>query len=97
MKHVRSVRDRESRSTRRIEAFLQRQNGQEVWALVTNISNRGCQLKPAVVLAVDELVRINLPRVGSIAATIRWVLNESAGAEFIPHSDVWEEVSRSSG
>jgi hypothetical protein len=96
MKHVRSVRDRESRSTRRVEAFLQRQDGREIRALVTNISKRGCQLKPEEVLAVNELVRIDVPRLGSIAATILWMSNESAGAEFIPQSDVWEEVSRSS-
>jgi hypothetical protein len=43
-------------------------------------------------LAVDELVRIEVPRLGSVAATIRWASNGKAGAEFIPQSDVWEEV-----
>lgn len=95
MNYVRSLRDREGRSTRRVEAFLHRQDGREIRTLVTNISNRGCQLKPQGLLVVDELVRIEIPRVGSVAATIRWMSDGSAGAEFLPHSDVWEEIPRS--
>lgn len=91
MEILRLLSDRESRSTRRIEAFLCRQDGHEIRALVTNISRRGCQLKPQELLAVDELVRIEFPRVGSVAAKIRWMSDERAGAEFIPDSDVWEE------
>jgi hypothetical protein len=90
MKILRCLSERESRSTRRIEAFLCRQDGHEIRALVTNISRRGCQLKPHQQLAVDELVRIDFPRVGSVAAKIRWMSDGSAGAEFIPDSDIWE-------
>jgi hypothetical protein len=85
--------DRESRSTRRIEAFLQRPDGQEIRAILTNVSSRGCELKPQQILAVDELVRIEIPRAGSFAARIRWIDEGRAGAEFIPQSDVWEEVA----
>lgn len=92
MTAVRPIKDRESRSTRRIEAYLRRQDGRETRAMLTNISNRGCQLRPHEILEVDEMVRIELPRVGSVAATIRWMDNGSAGAEFIPQSDIWEEI-----
>lgn len=67
----RSFKDRESRSSQRVDVFLQRQDGREIRTLVTNISNRGCQLRPQELLMVDELVRIEVPRVGSVAATIR--------------------------
>lgn len=96
MDKLRALRHRESRSTRRVEAFLRRQDGREIRTLVTNISNCGCQIKLQEVLAVDELVRIEIPRLGSIAASIRWMADGMAGAEFIVHSDVWEEVRDSS-
>lgn len=92
MNCVRSLMDRESRSKRRIEAFLHRQDGREMKAMVTNVSARGCELRPQERLAVDELVRIEVPRLGSVAATIRWTSDENAGAEFVPQSDIWEEV-----
>ena len=92
MQGVASPRDRESRSTRRIEAFVHRQNGREIGAFVTNVSNCGCQLKPRESLEIDEFVRIEIPRVGSVAARIRWTSNGNSGAEFIPQSDIWEEV-----
>ena len=75
---------RESRSKRRVEAFVHRQDGREIKALVTNISNRACELRPQELLSVDERIRIEIPRLGSIAAAIRWISDEHAGAEFLP-------------
>ena len=95
MDSVRSTVDRESRSIRRIEAFLYRQDGREMKAMLTNVSKRGCEIRPQHLLAIDELVRIEVPRLGSFAATIRWMTDGRAGAEFIPQSDIWEEVSES--
>ena len=95
MTGVRSLKDRESRSTRRIEAYLYRQDGREMRALVTNVSKRGCQLRSREVLAVDELIRIEVPRIGSFAATIRWAADYDAGAEFVPQSDIWKETGTS--
>lgn len=94
MKSPWSIKGRESRSKRRIEAFVHRQNGRELRVLVTNISRSGCGLRPSNELAADELVRIEIPRVGSFAAEIRWTSAEFAGARFIPQSDVWEEAAR---
>lgn len=85
---------RESRSTRRIEVFLRKQDGRELRTLVTNISNRGCRLNANGVLSVDELVQLKIPRVGSVTATIRWVSKDEAGVEFIPGSDFWEAVTK---
>jgi hypothetical protein len=48
--------ERESRSTRRVEVFVHRQDGQEIAAILTNISNHGCQFKSAAALALDEFV-----------------------------------------
>jgi hypothetical protein len=91
MKDVASSSDRESRSLRNVEAFLHRQDGQETKAVVVNISARGCKLSTGELLAVDELVRLEVPRLGSVVAAIRWVSRGSAGAEFIPHSEMWED------
>jgi len=91
MKNLQSQTDRESRSTRRVEAILRRQDGREIGTLITNISNRGCRLNAKVTLTVDELIRIDVPRAGSVAATIRWISDGEAGAEFIPGSDVWRK------
>lgn len=93
MEDIQFRKIRESRSTRRIEAFLHSPRGQEIRAIVTNISNRGCRLKAKGPLSIDELVRIEVPRVGSVAATIRWVSNGEVGIEFIPDSDIWDEAS----
>jgi hypothetical protein len=95
MKKVPHPATRESRSTRRIEAYLRRQDGRGMRAILTNISSRGCGLKAGQALAIDELVRIEVPRAGSVAATIRWTAEGEAGAEFLPESDVWEEAPNS--
>ena len=86
--------DRESRFRRRLQLFVYRQDGREIKTRLINISGRGCQLAPAEPLSVDEQVRIEIPRLGSIAATIRWSAEGKAGAEFVPQSDVWEETSK---
>lgn len=92
MQYVRSKRQRESRSTRSVEVFLRRQDGREVKTLLTNISTHGCRLRPREELTIDELIRVDVPRLGSVAALVRWSLDGYAGAEFIPQSDVWEET-----
>ena len=90
---VRSKRQRESRSTRSVEVFLRRQDGREIKTLLTNVSAHGCRLLPREELSINEHIRIDVPRLGSIAAMVRWSLDGYAGAEFIPQSDVWEEVA----
>ena len=85
--------DREYRLKRRRELFLHRQDGREIRILLTNISERGCELRLNEALAVDERVRIEVPRLGSLAATIRWSADGRAGAEFIGQSDIWEVMA----
>lgn len=92
MEYPRPKIDRESRSIRRVDIFVHRQDGREVAALLTNISSRGVQLKTSEELCSDELVRIDIPRLGGVAARIRWTSDGFAGAELLPHSDVWEVV-----
>lgn len=92
MKYLKVGVERESRSARRVPVFIHRQDGREIAAILTNISNHGCQLKSAAKLSSDEFVRIEFPHVGGMAARICWAADGAAGAEFIPHSDVWEEI-----
>lgn len=88
--------DRESRSIRRVDVFVHRQDGREIAALLTNISSRGVQLKTSEEFCSNELVHIDIPRLGGVAARIRWASDGFAGAELVPHSDVWEVVLQSS-
>jgi hypothetical protein len=79
---------------RHLELFVHRQDGCEIKTVLTNVSERGCRLVPAEPLLAGEHVRIEIPRLGSIAAIIRWSLDGHAGAEFIAQSDVWEETAK---
>ena len=85
--------ERASRCARRVNAFVRREDGREIAAVLTNISTGGCELMVGEPLTVDELVRIEFPRIGGMAARIRWMTGSYAGAEFVPQSDVWEEIS----
>lgn len=96
MHQARPSRERESRSTRRVELYLRRQDGREIKTLLTNISARGCRLRLREALAVGELIRLEVPRLGSVAGAVRWRLDGNAGIEFIAQSDVWEEVAAGS-
>lgn len=84
--------ERASRCVRRVPAFVHREDGREISVTLTNVSTGGCELMVAEPLAVGELVRIEFPRIGGMAARIRWTTGSHAGAEFIPQSDVWEEA-----
>lgn len=83
---------REGRSTRYVEAYLRRQDGREISAVVVNISLRGCRLRAEEELLPGERIWVGVPRLGSIAANVRWVEQGLAGVEFIPQSDVWETL-----
>lgn len=86
--------DRESRSRRRIDVLVHRQDGRKIAALLTNVSNRGFQLKASEELNSNELIRIEIPRLGDVAARVCWASGGLAGAELIPYSDVWEVVAQ---
>ena len=96
MESVHSHADRQNRLTRHFQLFIHRQDGREIKTVLTNVSERGCRLVPEEPLLVDERVRIEVPRLGSIAATIRWSSEGHAGAEFIAHSEIWEETGKAS-
>ena len=85
--------DRDNRLKRRRELFLHRQDGRETRTLLTNISERGCELRSKEALEIGERVRIDVPGLGSLAAIIRWSADGKAGAEFIAQSDIWEVIT----
>lgn len=89
--HGREARiERESRTRKWIEAYLLTEEGCELRAVITDISTQGCQIRTKVPLAVGNHVRVELPRVGSFWAQIRWSAVDCAGALFVPDSEVWE-------
>jgi hypothetical protein len=96
MDNVQPHRDRESRLRRRLELFVHRDDGREIKAVLTNVSEHGCRLTLEEPVLPDERVRIEVPRLGNITATIRWSSNGDAGAEFVAQSDVWEERGKGS-
>ena len=51
--------------------------------VVTDISRSGCRLQLDGSLRIGEKIELEVSRYGNYTATIRWVLGNEAGAEFI--------------
>lgn len=74
-------RERGRRHSVRLEASATRSNGMQVAAIVTDLSLDGCCLIGP--FRIGERVTVNIPRVGSLAAEIRWAFMGRAGARFV--------------
>ena len=72
--------ERSRRHCVRLEASATRANGTEVKAIVTDLSLDGCCLIGP--FRVGEKVTVRIPKVGSLAAEIRWAFMGRAGARF---------------
>ena len=58
-------------------------DGREARAIVTNLSNNGCQLVAEVELSVGETLALILPGRGPIDAQVRWTADDRAGVRFL--------------
>ena len=58
-------------------------NGRHIPVEVTNLSKDGCSLRSDELIAIGELVRLNVPPLDGVMGTIRWSLLGSAGVRFV--------------
>lgn len=58
-------------------------DGREVTALVTNLSDDGCQLLAEADLSVGETLVVTLPDRDPIEAQVRWTAGDKAGIRFL--------------
>jgi hypothetical protein len=72
---------RRLRHTVAFDATIMRPGGGRAPARVTNLSLEGCCLVGG--FSIGELVTVNLPRIGPLAAEIRWAFMGRAGARFV--------------
>ena len=77
--------DRKERACSNVAAVLHRDDGSSEPVIVTNLSDEGCRIETAHRLQIGERLKIAIPRVGELAAQIRWTVNGSAGARFDHH------------
>lgn len=83
---------RESRSAKWLDASVRSKARAEAPAVITNISARGCRITSTAAFEIGELIQIMVPRLGVIAAHVRWCQGRDFGAEFVLGSDSWERV-----
>ena len=82
-------RDRASRSHRWIDARVRSRHQPEVPAIISNISEAGCCIEASAGFEAGEEVEIVVPRLGSIAAMVRWSHSGHSGAVFVIGSGRW--------
>jgi hypothetical protein len=74
---------RAARVDTRIETFLTDSDGNRIPVVVMDISRDGCRMETSAMLRISEKVQIEVPKYGTFAAQIRWVLGNEAGAVFL--------------
>jgi hypothetical protein len=75
---------RKDRQPVEIEAVVQRTDGTEARARLTNFSEEGCRIEAEEEFLIGERLQIAIPRLGALNAQVRWALPGSAGARFLP-------------
>jgi hypothetical protein len=88
MRHL-NEHERPSRSVRWLDARVRSKLKPEVAAIICNISEAGCCIQAATHFEAGEKVEILVPRLGSIAATIKWSDAGHSGAAFVAGSQEW--------
>lgn len=76
-----NLRERGLRHSVRLDASVTRGNGAETTAIVTDLSLDGCCLIGR--FQIGEQVTVKIPKVGSLAAEVRWAFMGRAGARFV--------------
>ena len=76
-----NYRERGLRHSVRLDASVVLGDGAEVAAIVTDLSLDGCCLIGA--FSIGERITVKIPKVGSLAAEIRWAFMGRAGARFV--------------
>ena len=76
-----NFRERGLRHSVRLDASVVRGDGKEVATIVTDLSLDGCCLIGA--FSIGERLVVKIPKVGSLAAEVRWAFMGRAGARFL--------------
>lgn len=76
-----NLRDRGLRHNVRLHASVTRCSGAEVSAVVTDLSLDGCCLIGQ--FQIGERLTVKIPKLGSLAAEVRWAFMGRAGARFV--------------
>jgi Flp pilus assembly pilin Flp len=76
-----NFRERGLRHSVRLDASVTRGDGAEMTAVVTDLSLDGCCLIGR--FRIGEQVTVKIPKVGSLAAEVRWAFMGRAGAKFV--------------
>lgn len=79
---------RKDRDEVKIDAVVHRGDGSKQSVTLSNVSNEGCRIESQGDLRIGERVQIAIPRRGQVDAQVRWALSGSAGARFLPDTDL---------
>lgn len=66
-----------------LKAILHRPSGEEIHAIITDISKDGFKLLSETQLMIGERVDVQVPKTGDIPAQIRWAVGNEAGGVFL--------------
>ncbi|MCY7270957.1 MAG: PilZ domain-containing protein [Sphingomonas bacterium] len=66
-----------------LQAVLLRPGGEEIRAIITDISKDGFKLTAEAQLKIGERLDLRVPKTGDVPAQIRWALGNEAGGVFL--------------
>lgn len=66
-----------------LKAVLLRPDGEEIRAIITDISKDGFKLIAEVQMMIGERVDLRVHKTGNVPAQIRWAMNKEAGGVFL--------------
>ena len=66
-----------------LKAVLLRPSGEEIPAIITDISKDGFKLSTDAQLMIGERVDLRVPKTGDVPAQIRWSQGNDAGGVFL--------------
>lgn len=66
-----------------LQAMLLRPTGEQVRAVITDISKDGFKLAAERQLMIGERVELSVPTAGNVPAQIRWAVGGEAGGVFL--------------
>ncbi len=66
-----------------LKAVLLRPSGEQIHAIISDISKNGFKLTAEAQLLIGERVDLRVPKAGDVPAQIRWALGNKAGGVFL--------------
>ena len=66
-----------------LKAVLLRPSGEQIHAIISDISKNGFKLTAEAQLLIGERIDLRVPKAGDVPAQIRWALGNKAGGVFL--------------